>query len=332
MGFTDWKSTHSSKQSGTSEITRVHFLDESKTLPRVYSASQVDLSLMRWYCSNEAEINDTLMQFGAVLFRGFKMHDQDDFSEFVARVFSRPAAYVEGATPRTNLGTGVYTSTEFSNRHEIAFHNELSYVTEPPGRLAFCCIQPPETGGQTPIAHVGKVYERISPATKDLFDKHGWLLRRHYCKGFGPTIFKAFDKNTISGVREYCEQANVQLFDLGGDHYLTEQTRPAVHYHPKDDQPLWFNHVAFWHVSSLSPEIRGELQNVFGESAFPYSTFLGDGSDIPHSIIDEIRQAYQAEEVLFDWHAGDVLLLDNWRVAHGRKPFTGKRKVLVAMS
>jgi ribulose-5-phosphate 4-epimerase/fuculose-1-phosphate aldolase len=35
---------------------------------------------------------------------------------------------------------------------------------------------------------------------------------------------------------------------------------------------------------------------------------------------------------MFPWESGDVLLLDNMRFAHSRKPFTGSRKVLVAMS
>jgi hypothetical protein len=33
-----------------------------------------------------------------------------------------------------------------------------------------------------------------------------------------------------------------------------------------------------------------------------------------------------------DWVAGDVLLIDNVLVAHGRRPFEGSRRVLVAMS
>jgi hypothetical protein len=32
------------------------------------------------------------------------------------------------------------------------------------------------------------------------------------------------------------------------------------------------------------------------------------------------------------WRAGDVLILDNLLAAHGRMPFTGKRKVLLAMT
>jgi alpha-ketoglutarate-dependent taurine dioxygenase len=35
--------------------------------------------------------------------------------------------------------------------------------------------------------------------------------------------------------------------------------------------------------------------------------------------------------ISFRWERGDVLLLDNYLVAHGRNPYEGPRKILVAM-
>jgi len=39
----------------------------------------------------------------------------------------------------------------------------------------------------------------------------------------------------------------------------------------------------------------------------------------------------RAETVTFSWQRGDVLVLDHMLTAHGRRPFTGDRRVLVAM-
>jgi alpha-ketoglutarate-dependent taurine dioxygenase len=36
--------------------------------------------------------------------------------------------------------------------------------------------------------------------------------------------------------------------------------------------------------------------------------------------------------VAFPWQKGDILMVDNMLAAHGREPFTGPRKIMVAMA
>ena len=44
-----------------------------------------------------------------------------------------------------------------------------------------------------------------------------------------------------------------------------------------------------------------------------------------------IYDALEAQEIAFPWHSGDLLLIDNIAVAHGRNPFKGQRDVQVAL-
>jgi alpha-ketoglutarate-dependent taurine dioxygenase len=45
-----------------------------------------------------------------------------------------------------------------------------------------------------------------------------------------------------------------------------------------------------------------------------------------------IRDLYRDAALSFPWQRGDVLLVDNFLAVHGREPFSGERRILVAMS
>jgi len=48
-------------------------------------------------------------------------------------------------------------------------------------------------------------------------------------------------------------------------------------------------------------------------------------------VLEQIREVYEKEAVVFRWQKHDVLLLDNMLAAHGRRPFRGPRKIVVGM-
>ena len=59
---------------------------------------------------------------------------------------------------------------------------------------------------------------------------------------------------------------------------------------------------------------------------------FGDGSDISEESMDDVCEI--AEKITHDhfWQKGDLLLVDNFLVMHGRRPFFGTRKVLASLS
>jgi len=46
---------------------------------------------------------------------------------------------------------------------------------------------------------------------------------------------------------------------------------------------------------------------------------------IEPSVLDELREAYRQEQVTFPWQEGDVLMLDNMSIAHGRESFVSTK-------
>jgi len=102
--------------------------------------------------------------------------------------------------------------------------------------------------------------------------------------------------------------------------------------HPRTGKLLWFNHAHVFHLSNNDTLTRAALLAQCEEADLPRHTYYGDGTPIEDSVLEQIREAYQSAAVRFDWQAGDVLMLDNMAVCHGREVFVGPRKILVAMA
>ena len=313
------------------ELVKLSYLRPDETLPRVVQPAIDGVELPAWVRNHRDWIQEALLQDGGLLFRGFDLKGVDDFNEFIAATGVELMQYMESATPRTELKEKIYTSTEFPPDQIIALHNELTYLNVWPLKIWFFCVQPAERGGATPIANVHKVYERIRPEIREKFIEKGWMLIRNFGGGFGPTWQYSYHLSKREEAEDYFRRAGIEYEWLGGEQLRTFQVRPAVERHPQLGVPLWFNHVAFWHVSSLEPALRELFLKEFEAHELPFNTFYGDGSTIEDSVAEELRQAYHQETVAFPWQAGDVLMLDNMLVAHGRESYSGDRKILAAM-
>jgi hypothetical protein len=94
---------------------------------------------------------------------------------------------------------------------------------------------------------------------------------------------------------------------------------------------VFFNQIQLHHSSCLEPSLRASLLSMFGEEKLPRNVYYGDGSPIEDAVVRDILAVYQQHAISFPWQAMDILMVDNMLVAHGRHPFVGPRKIVVAM-
>lgn len=289
--------------------------------------------LVEWARRNGSWADATLVEHGALLFRGFGVGALDDFQRVIRTLYPVLLEYKERSTPRTRVGDNVYTSTEYPAHLDIVQHNENSYSSTWPRKIAFYCQHPATTGGETPLADSREVYARLSSGTREAFAGRGVTYVRNYRHGLDLSWEQAFQTDDPAVVEEYCRSRSIRCEWLdGGTRLRTRQTRPALARHPVTREWLWFNQAHLFHTSALDPSTRDALHAEYAEADLPRQTFFGDGTAIPRAMLDEIRDAYACSMRAFPWETGDVLLVDNMLISHGRRAFTGTRKVYVAMA
>ncbi len=308
------------------------YLDADGTLPLVVKPAVEGVRLIDWAAHHRDFIETWCRRSGAVLLRNFQMNSADEFEQLIRAISGEVMEYRERSSPRSSVIGNVYTSTDYPAEQDIFPHNEHSYAKTLPMKLYFGCLIPAEQGGGTPIADTRKIFRSISPEIRERFLEKKWMYVRNFGNGFGlpwQTVFQTTEKDEVE---RYCRQAGIDCEWRDGDRLRTRQVRPAVVEHPRTGEKVWFNHVAFFHISTLLPAIRNALLAEFKVEDLPNNTYYGDGSEIEAPVMDELRAAYLENSKAFEWERGDVIILDNMLTAHGRWSFRGERKIIFGMA
>lgn len=286
--------------------------------------------IVEWTVAHQDLIQSTLAQHGALLFRGFNVEKREDFSALV-NTLCKTVDYVYRSTPRTSVGTNIYTATEYPKAYTIPVHCENAYQAKWPMKLFFYCERPAADGGETPLGDMRATTANIRPDVKQLFRDKGILYVRNYGQGIDLDWKEVFQTDSKDQVESYCRKNDIAFEWMPGGGLRTKQVRPAIACHPVSGEEFWFNQAHLFHVSSHEAEMREAMNALFKEEDLPRNAYFGDGSPIAEDMLQHIRDAYQDSTYIFSWEKNDVLMVDNMMVAHGRKPFSGDRTVLVMM-
>jgi alpha-ketoglutarate-dependent taurine dioxygenase len=287
-----------------------------------------------WLRERNGWISEKLLVHGALLLRGLPLASAEAFHAAAQELLGSLVPYIEGQSPRTKVGDNVYTSTEYPSQFSITLHNELSYVKEPPQRILFFCLSEPTTGGETPIVDGRRAYSVMPASLRHKFESLGVLYVKNMHgdpRGFGKSWMDHFETHDRATVEAYLKSNGISFEWRSNGALRTMVRRPGTLDHPKTGEAVWFNQAHLWHVSNFEPKHREQLVRLHGEENLPTHAYFGDGSPMDVSELDVVRKVLWDCAASYPWRQSDLLVADNILTMHGRNPFTGPRKILVAM-
>jgi hypothetical protein len=284
-----------------------------------------------WLTENRDRLLTSVAQEGALMVRGLELRAVPEVEAVMRLLQVEPMVERESFAPRTVHAPGIYAATDWPPNQQMCMHHEMSYALRFPGLMLFACLEPPSTGGATPVADARAVLEALPAELVTRFEQGGWMLIRTYNDEIGASWEDAFGTDDRSAVEEYCRAHAIDLAWQPDGGLRTRQTRSAVIRHHRTGERCWFNQVAFLSQWTLEAEIREYLVDVYGPDGLPFDTRFGNGDPVGEEVVATINATYEAHTRQEPWRAGDLLLVDNVSAAHSREPFAGPREVVVGM-
>ena len=291
-------------------------------------------STKNWVNENKGSVESQLEEYGAVLFSGLPIENAEDFDLFISSFNYDTFTYEESLSNavRINKTNKVFTANEAPKEIEIFLHHEMAQTPIYPKNIFFFCKSASLNGGQTPLCRSDHLYNAILKEDAGLiakFQENGVIYNSVMSNGDELVSGQGRSWQKTLGVISK-DGAEIRLNDLGyswnwieGDNLsVTTKTFEAIK-ELKDGSKSFFNQVL---AASLGWKKNSE------DDLLPVK--FGNGEEIPEASIQMISELAKSLPLLRYWKDNDILLIDNYRVMHGRKPFSGEkdREVLVSLT
>ena len=337
---------------------------ELPQLPRVLEAGpDRSLEFLVSFCQeNRAAIRQERDRYGAVLLRGFEVENPQHFQRVLQAldVDLDPIFDLEPQA-RNRLAAAVFESSAYKLPWlALMPHTEMVYSARRPMTIAFWCGLAPAVHGETPLSDFNAVYDRLPPEIRRRLDTCPMrVIRRlppaYLCKKYPMNTPSGFDRDQVE---EACHRAGYTVhWSKGGA--SVEVLLPAIITHPRTGKRM-LNHQFFsgrmrhvflaetWRRFPHRPRPQW-LKALWPRPLFTWAIMKGfdwmrspsvaptphlefaDGTDFSGEEMSTLARLVWDNSVFFRWHAGDIILLDNLRVAHSRMPCDGPRKVATAV-
>lgn len=306
------------------------------------------------------EVQALLARHGALRFRGFGVETPEDVERLARAVEPELKKDYLGTSPRDAVTEYVFNASELPDYYPIPQHCEMSFCARPPRRVFFACMEPPAEGsGETPLCDFRAVWRDLDPDVRQRFEERGLRHVRNYAApGAGepadPTQLKPwpdmFGTTERAEVEAKCREEGFEPVWLEGGALRLVSTQPVGRSHPVTGEMAWHNHATTFHVGTAAGEyeriaafrpserhqgllkmaraLDAELRAKPPEARGMHTTYA-DGSEIPDADMDHVRDVIWRHLVVEPWRRGDLVVLDNHSVSHGRLPYEGPRRIVV---
>jgi hypothetical protein len=337
------------------------FLNENNTQPLVINPdTDISLSnLLNWIENNRSSIEQNILIYGAVLFRGFDIKTPLDFENVAKAIDADLKNDYMGTSPRDKKTDYVFSASELPAHYPIMQHCEMSFLPSAPRRLFFYCHTAPPFGGETPTCDFRKVYQDLKPEVRKAFEEKGVQHIRNYASpnhksrsGFQlkswHDMFHTDDKKLVESK---CKEHDIICEWKEHDGLRMINKSAAFKKHPISGEMVWFNHTQVFHIDAAEIEYkyihkRQKRWDTFKTSLFldlmtwykkkttnPFDQSMhvtfGDGSEIPKAYVEHILEVIWKNLSINTWQKGDIICIDNFSTSHGRLPYYGDREVMV---
>ncbi len=303
--------------------------------PIVYRCLEVGVCLptfCEWIHEARQGLLEESVQYGAVLLRGFPVRDAHDFDRVVVAFGLENFPYYESLSNavRINYTPRVFSANEAPPDVRIYLHHEMAQTPIYPEKLFFFCQQPALHGGQTPVCRSDWLWQKIEQSFPDFANRCQQLgLRYTHVMPPADDPKSGMGRSWQSTLRAvHRQEAEDRLRQLGyewqwlenGYLRVTTPRLPAV-VTISPGRSSFFNQLLAAYQGWK--DFRNDPRR---------AVCFADGSLIDEAVVGQIAQ--WADDAAYDhvWQAGDVLLVDNRVVMHGRRTFQGTRKVLASLA
>lgn len=252
--------------------------------------------------------DDVLAAFaetGAVLFRDFS-GGVDAFCAFTERFSSSFRSH--GGSNRSRIDDSGTLQTVVGGSERIGPHSELRYMPFSPAVLWFYCVKPADEGGETTLYDGARTMAGLKPASREAFSAQPLK----YSFTAPPRIWTRFlEVETVEAATAKLSSPDPKVpdasytFSFEGDMLSLEYTIPAFT-RPRAGDGLVY---------------AGSITRGYEDDRVACT--FADGTAIPGAIRDDLIDSAARVEIAVPWQPGDVVMVDNSRVMHGRRPFSG---------